>query len=214
MPWAGRLFQHNKKDGTRQTGTFGSTRGGEYGLGRASSSANLLCHGGYFFGVVPFGHRRHDMQRGLAHDCASVANLFLRFHLDSQCFPVGGRHDPVALFRVGRVIRIQTYLSVGNGFLYRRFAVLCLVRFVCPAGSFTHVARRGGSHGDEREWLFGTSDLSETPSGQRFRTECHGRGSGLRGRTYDIRCDFIRGLLAMAVCREFAVRRTDILFSP
>ena len=30
-----------------------------------------------------------------------VANLFLRFHLDSQCFPVGGRHDPVAMFRVG-----------------------------------------------------------------------------------------------------------------
>ena len=30
-----------------------------------------------FFWVVPFGHRRHDMQRGLAHDCASVANLFL-----------------------------------------------------------------------------------------------------------------------------------------
>ena len=115
---------------------------------------------------------------------------------------------------VGRVVRIQTYLSVGNGFLYRRFAVLCFVRFVCPAGSFTHVARRGGSHGDEREWLFGASDLSETPSGQRFRTECHGRGSGLRSRTYDIRCDFIRGLLAMAVCREFAVRRTDILFSP
>ena len=54
----------------------------------------------------------------------------------------------------------------------------------------------------------------ETPSGQRFRTECYGRGSGFRGRTYDIRCDFIRGLLAMAVCREFAVRRTDILFSP
>ena len=30
-----------------------------------------------FFLGCSFGHRRHDMQRGLAHDCASVANLFL-----------------------------------------------------------------------------------------------------------------------------------------
>jgi len=106
----------------------------------------------------------------------------------------------------------RTYLW---GMVFFTVGSLCCAlsgSFVCC--SFTHVARRGGSHGDEREWLFGTSDLSETPSGQRFRTECHGRGSGLRGRTYDIRCDFIRGLLAMAVCREFAVRRTDILFSP
>ena len=154
------------------------------------------------------------MQRGLAHDCASVANLFLRFHLDSQCFPTGGRHDPVALFRVGRAVRVQTYLSVGNGLLYRRFVVLCLVRFVCPVGSFTHVARRGGCHGDECERLFGASDLSETPSGQRFRAECHGRGFGFRGRTYIVRCYFVRVFLAMAVCREFAVRRTDILFGP
>ena len=59
-------------------------------------------------------------------------------------------------------------LSVGNGFL--------TVGSLCCAlsGSFVLLVlsrmllRRGGSHGDEREWLFGASDLSETPSGQGF----------------------------------------------
>ena len=105
----------------------------------------------------------------------------------------------------------RTYLW---GMVFFTVVVLCLVRFVCPVGSFTHVARRGGGHGDECERLFGASDLSETPSGQRFRAECHGRGFGFRGRTYIVRCYFVRVFLAMAVCREFAVRRTDILFGP
>ncbi len=91
---------------------------------------------------------------------------------------------------------------LGMAFSCRRFAVSCLVRLVCTAGPFTHVARRGGSQGDGRERLFGASGLSDTPSGRRVRLECHGRGSVLRVRAHDIWCDFIRSLLAMAVCFE------------
>ena len=161
-----------------------------------------------------FRSSMRDMQRGLAHDCASVANLFLRFHLDSQCFPTGGRHDPLPCSALGER-SVQTYLSEGNGLLlYRRFVVLCLVRFVCPVGSFHACCKAWGAamvmsvNGSLVRLIY-----PETPSGQRFRAECHGRGFGSVAGPI-VRCYFVRVFLAMAVCREFAVRRTDILFGP